>query len=626
MVEFQYSIPITKPIPGESAIYRAPRAEKGLHASPDPEKIKSLRDSLLISAEKYGDLNCVGTKQANGEYQWKTYKTCMKMAENLANGMIALDLVPPIKEYQNYELHLFGVYSKNREEYVITDFAAILYGLTSVPIYDTLGIQAMEFILDQTKITTIAAAPEQIKTFIAGGKFGQVKNLISFEPITDSALLEEIAKKGLKYYSYQQVIETGMQKPQKPYHVDKDTLYVISYTSGTTGNPKGAMMTHGNLVSVIAAANGIFEVDSSDVYFSFLPMAHIFERLMQALLFFKGCSLGMYCGDATKMKEDILALRPTVMATVPRVMNRFHDIFKGIIDGLGGIKGWLARHALATKLSNLHYYGNIDHWIHDKLVFSKFREAMGGRMRWFVLGSAPTSKDTLDFMKVVLSVPIQEGYGQTESTGASFVMIKDDHRGSGCVGGPSLNTEFKLKDVPEMNYNSFDKDEKGNSMPRGEMCIRGPGVCPGYYKDEEKTKEAIDEDGWLLTGDICQLNPNGSIKIIDRKKNIFKLSFGEYIAPEKLENIIKLCKSVSEIFIYGDSFESFLVAVIVPDMKVLKEMAEANGIKEGLEEMLHDKKIKMLVLNEMKAAGVAKKLSSFEFVKNVHLDKKSFRN
>ena len=179
-----------------------------------------------------------------------------------------------------------------------------------------------------------------------------------------------------------------------------------------------------------------------------------------------------------------------------------------------------------------------------------------------------------------------EGYGQTESSGASFVMNLNDHRGSGCVGGPGVNTEFKLTDVPEMKYTSKDKDEKGNKCPRGEMCIRGPGVFAGYYKDDEKTKEAIDENGWLHTGDICQLNLNGTIKIIDRKKNIFKLSFGEYIAPEKLENIFKLSKSVSEIFVDGDPLESFLVAVIVPNMKVLQEMTEENGIKEGLEKLL----------------------------------------
>lgn len=623
-MEASYSFAITEPLPGESAIYRSPHAVKELINSPDPANFKTLRDNLIRAREKFSDLNCLGRKMPDGHYEWKNYKTALQMAENFASGLVALDMVPSIKEFKNYELHLFGVYSKNREEYIIADFAAILFGLTSVPIYDTLGVQAMEFILDQTKVTTIVGSGECVKKFIEGKKYGYVKNIILFDPITDTALLEEISKSGVKLYTFQQIIDIGAEKPQKPFPVEEKTLYVISYTSGTTGNPKGAMMTHANLISLISFGNAALDLAPTDVYLSYLPMAHIFERLMHCQLYYHGCAVASYGGDPTKIKDDFMACRPTIIATVPRVLNRFHEIFKGIIDGLHGVKGWLARHALNTKLNNLHYYGNIHHWIHDKLVFHKFKEALGGRLRWIAIGSAPTSKDTLDFMKVALCIPIVEGYGQTESTGASFVMSMNDHRGSGCVGGPGVNTEFKLTDVPEMKYTSKDKDEKGNKCPRGEMCIRGPGVFAGYYKDEEKTKEAIDENGWLHTGDICQLNVNGTIKIIDRKKNIFKLSFGEYIAPEKLENIFKLSKSVSEIFVYGDPLESFLVAVIVPNMKVLQEMAAENGIKEGLEELLHDKKVKMLVINDLKATGATKKLQSFEYVKNVLLDKDAF--
>jgi len=628
MVENKYCVAMNEALPGETSIYRNPQAVKGLHAGPEAEggKIKTLRDSLLQAVEKYADLNCVGAKMPNGEFQWKDYKTSIKLAESFASGLIVLGLVPPIKEFKDYELHLFAIYSKNREEYILADFATSLYGLTSVPIYDTLGPESMEFILDQTKMTTLVGGAENVKKFFDGKKYCYVKNLVSFEPITDAALLEEIKKNDLTYYSFQQVIDAGIQKPQKPYLVEEKTLYVISYTSGTTGNPKGAMITHANMVSLIAFGEVSLDVYPTDVYLSYLPLAHIFERIMQGILFYNGCSIGSFGGDNTKLKDDFIACKPTIIATVPRVLNRFHDIFKGIIDGLHGVHGFLARHALETKLYNLHHYGNIDHWIHDKIVFPKFREALGGRLRWILIGSAPASKETLDFMKVILSIPIREGYGQTETTAATFAMRKDDHQGSGTIGGPGVNIEFKFKDVAEMKYTSLDKDEQGNKVPRGELCIRGPSVFPGYYKDDEKTKETFDEEGWLHSGDICQLNPNGSVKIIDRKKNIFKLSFGEYVAPEKLENIFKHSKSVSEIYIYGDALESFVVAVIVPNMKALQEMAVANGFKEKVEDILHDKKVKMLVINDMKEAGANKKLNAFEFVKNVYLDKEPFAN
>lgn len=624
MAEIKYCVPINDPLPGQSSIYRHPKAEKGLIWSPDPEKIKTLRDNILQSAEKHGNNNFLGTQLANGNYEWKNYKTCLDIANKFGSGLIALNLVPPISEYKDYEMHLFGICSKNREEYLLADIGAILYGLTSVPIYDTLGAQSVEFILEQTKMSTYVGAEDNIRKFVQAKKYGYIKNIISFEKITDEKFREEAQQNGLTYYSFDDILQAGHEKPQKPYPLTPQTIYVISYTSGTTGNPKGALLTHANYVSLVAFGMNSLNIVPNDVYLSYLPLAHVFERIMITMLIYNGCAIGFFRGDITKIKDDFQALRPTILATVPRLLNRFHDAFKSNMQQLHGVKGWLARRALATKLTNLQYYGNIHHWIHDKIIFSKMRQALGGRLRWIVIGSAPTSKETLDFMKVALCIPIQEGYGQTESTGASFVMHTEDHFGSGCVGGPGVNTEFKLTDVPEMSYTSLDKDEKGKSVPRGEMCIRGPGVFAGYYMDEEKTKEAIDEEGWLHTGDICQLNYNGSIKIIDRKKNIFKMSQGEYIAPEKLENIFNKCKSVAEIFVYGDALESFLIAVTVVNLEALKELAIANGINEKIQDILNDKKVKLLVLNEMKTAGAAKKLSGFEYVKNIHLEAEPF--
>lgn len=502
MVESKYSVPLGPPLAGESSIYRHPKAVKELHHSPDPKKIRTLRDNVLHAENLHGAKNCLGTKRPSPSnpnqfvYEWKSYKTCTNLARDLASGLLALGLVPPIKEYKDYELHMFGVYSKNREEYLIADLAAILYGLTSVPIYDTLGVQAIEFILEQTKLTTLLGSEETLKKFLNGKKFGHIKTIVSFEEITDENFIQEVSNCGLTFYTFSQIIKHGNEKPQEPLPVNEDSIYVISYTSGTTGNPKGAMLSHGNYVSLIAFGIHALDIRDTDVYISYLPLAHVFERIMICMLIYSGCAIGFFNGDITKIKEDFLVLRPTILATVPRLLNRFHEAFKANIDSLHGVKGWLVRHALHTKLTNLHAYGNIDHWIHDKIVFKKMREALGGRLRWIVIGSAPSAKETLDFMKVCLSVPIQEGYGQTEGTGASFVMRNDDHLGSGCVGGPGVNTEFKLKDVPEMNYTAADVDEKGNPTPRGEMCVRGPGVFPGYYKDDEKTKEAIDEDGW----------------------------------------------------------------------------------------------------------------------------------
>jgi long-chain acyl-CoA synthetase len=168
-------------------------------------------------------------------------------------------------------------------------------------------------------------------------------------------------------------------------------------------------------------------------------------------------------------------------------------------------------------------------------VFDKFRAVMGGRVRFMVTGSAPISKDVLNFLKIAFCCSINEGYGQTESAAPASMTWTNDPE-CGHIGGPYPSCDFKLVDIPDMNYTSEDKDEEGNSMPRGEICYRGYNCFKGYFNNPEQTKQTIDEDGWVHTGDIGVIKQNGSIKIIDRQKNIFKLSQGEYIIPDKLEN------------------------------------------------------------------------------------------
>ncbi len=242
-----------------------------------------------------------------------------------------------------------------------------------------------------------------------------------------------------------------------------------------------------------------------------------------------------------------------------------------------------------------------------------------------VTGSAPISSDVISFLKIAACCPILEGYGQTETTAASFVTYKADPTSSH-VGGPTVNTEFKLIDIPEMGYLSTDVDENGRKKPRGEVLIRGPGVMAGYYKDKQKTEETIDEEGWVHTGDVAELLPNGAIRIVDRRKNIFKLSQGEYIAPEKIENIYIRAKGVAEAFVYGDSLKSALVAIIVPNKEYIEELAKQKGISASFEELCQRDDIKQEIFNNLEEIGKTEKLLGFEKVKKIHLDTVSFVN
>lgn len=618
-----YSVPINSARKGESSIYRHPFTENGLLNGPD--YMNSLADVVNYSEKKFSNQKFLGTKQSDGPYEWQTYEEVISLGRAFGSGLMSEKIVHSIQEFRGLDLKFVGVYSKNRAEYIIADFACILYNLTSVPIYDTLGAQAIDFILEQTKMRVIICSLENVKKLISHGNFGFIQTLITFEKITELNVLSELSKRNIRYLNFWDLINNGKERYIDP--IDKpneSSIYVISYTSGTTGNPKGALMTHRNFLSLISAATYGITLYPEDVYLSILPMAHVFERIMIIGLTFNGCAIGFFNGDPLKIKEDFLALRPTVVATVPRLLNRFYDAIKTNLASLTGCKKWLVEKAIATKLANLKRNNTISHCCYDKLVFKKVRDGFGGRLRLFVVGSAPTTIEVLEFLKIALCIPIQEGYGQTESTGASFATKFIDHAGCGTVGGPTVNTEFKIADIPEMNYSSKDVDEKGNPAPRGEMCIRGPGVFLGYYKDEEKTREAIDEEGWLHTGDVVLLLPNGAIKIIDRKKNIFKLSQGEYIAPEKLEGVYGKSSCVNEIFVWGDSFQAYLVGIVVPKLEIIKKWAFEKNISGNDDELLRNKEIRKLVLEELKFCAKTHKFTSFETLKNVFLEKNSF--
>lgn len=193
------------------------------------------------------------------------------------------------------------------------------------------------------------------------------------------------------------------------------------------------------------------------------------------------------------------------------------------------------------------------------LIFGKAAALLGGKVRTMFTGSAPIDKQVIDFLKICFSCPIQEGYGLTESSASGCISAVEDTV-TGHIGGPNESVILRLKDLPEMNYNSTDKP-----YPRGELCMKGPILFAGYFDNPEKTRDSYDSEGWFLTGDVVTIFPNGSIKIIDRSKNIFKLSQGEYIAPEKIEGIMCLSNFIAQCLVYGNSLKNSVVSIVIPD-------------------------------------------------------------
>jgi long-chain acyl-CoA synthetase len=288
-----------------------------------------------------------------------------------------------------------------------------------------------------------------------------------------------------------------------------------------------------------------------------------------------------------------------------------------------GIKATLANKALASKVDNYESGGYYTHKVWDKLVFSKMQAALGGNVKYMLTGSAPISTEVRKFMKICFACPFAEGYGQTEGLAGQFLTHPEDP-GMGYVGGPIPHLEFKLIDVPEMNYFSTDVDQDGNPAPRGEILSRSAAIIPGYYKMPEKTKSTIDEDGFLHSGDIGMILPNGALKIIDRRKNIFKLSIGEYIAPDKLQEIYKTVRGVSDIFVYGDSLKSVLVAIVFSEEPELLSVAKDLGIEGSYNELCQNDDINKWFVIQLLATQMSSGLKGFERIKRVYISPQSF--
>ncbi|VAI29830.1 unnamed protein product [Triticum turgidum subsp. durum] len=421
------------------------------------------------------------------------------------------------------------------------------------------------------------------------------------------------AAAGVEIITYSRLHSQGKMSSQTYRPPKPEDVATICYTSGTTGTPKGAVLSHENLIANVAGSSLGVKFYPSDVYISYLPLAHIYERANQIALLHYGVAIGFYQGDNLKLMDDLAALRPTVFASVPRLYNRIYSAITNAVKDSGGLKERLFRTAYNAKRQAL-MNGRNPSPMWDKLVFNKIKARLGGRVRLMTSGASPLSADVMEFLRICFGGEVLEGYGMTETSCVITTMDIGDKL-IGHVGSPNPSCEVKLVDVPEMNYTSEDQP-----YPRGEICVRGPTIFRGYYKDEVQTRDVIDNDGWLHTGDIGLWLPGGRLKIIDRKKNIFKLAQGEYIAPEKIENVYAKCKFIAQCFIYGDSFNSFLVAIVAVEPDVLKAWAASEGIQsEDLRQLCADPRAKAAVLADMDSIGKEAQLRGFEFAKAVTL-------
>jgi len=576
-------------------------------------EVQTLYENWAQSAKKYPDNNSMGyrdaSKGANKPFVWFTYKEMFQKTMNFASGLRVLGMEPK---------QPLGIYSKNRIEWEIAEQAANSQSMPTVSIYDTFGEETTAYIINHAEIKIIISADASTtkKLFATIKDCPQLKCIIQMDALTEDQK-SSAEKSGIDLRYFADVEKLGESKPFEPVPPTTDDLAVIMYTSGTTGLPKGVMITHSNCMATITgvwlSADGLFP---TDVYMSYLPLAHIFERMFVTGMIHAGGSIGFYSGDPRNLVDDLQELRPTVMAGVPRVFVRIQQVITSTIEKGGWIRQFLFKGAYERRQRRLSNADSVEEvkkstGFFDSIVFEKVESRLGGRLRKIVSGAAPLSPETASFIRICFGCPVLQGYGLTETTAGGSLTYGED-MSTGHVGAPVPCSEVKLVDVPEMNY--FAKNNEG------EVWIRGPSVTKGYFKDEKKTAEDYDSEGWFHTGDVGRWNPNGSLSIIDRKKNIFKLAQGEYIAAEKLELIYSRSKYIGNIFVYGDGNATCIIAIVCPEPNFLNSLAEENGINEkDLDALCQNKEINKLVLEDLTLVAKEAKLAGFEVLKGVIL-------
>nr|XP_033798226.1 long-chain-fatty-acid--CoA ligase 5 [Geotrypetes seraphini]XP_033798227.1 long-chain-fatty-acid--CoA ligase 5 [Geotrypetes seraphini] len=551
---------------------------------------------------------CLGYRKPNEPYRWLSYKQVSDRAELLGSGLIHVGCQPSPNQF-------VGIFAQNRPEWIIAEFACYTYSMVCVPLYDTLGPEAIVFIVNRAELSTVICdKPEKAAILLNNCEKGEtpaLKIIILMDPF-DKELKEKGTALGVEILSLQELEDLGKEHFKKPIPPKPEDLSIVCFTSGTTGDPKGAMLTHENIVADASAFIKTVEISaaiqSSDVAISYLPLAHLFERIVQTVMYCCGAKVGFFQGDIRLITDDMKTLQPTLFPTVPRLLNRIYDKIQSAAQS--PLKQRLLNFAMARKHGEIRHGIIRNDSVWDKYIFKKVQDTMGGRVRIMITGAAPISPTILTFLRSALGCHIFEAYGQTECAAGCTVSSPGEWK-AGHVGSPLTCNIVKLVDVSDMNYFSVNGE--------GEVCVKGTNVFKGYLKDPEKTSEALDEDGWLHTGDIGKWLPNGTLKIIDRKKNIFKLAQGEYIAPEKIENVYIRSGPVGQVFVHGDSLQSCLVGIVIPDPEVLPDFSAKLEIKGTYEELCKNPAVKKAILQDMVKLGKAAGLTSFEQVKDIYV-------
>ncbi|CAL8102523.1 unnamed protein product [Calicophoron daubneyi] len=572
------------------------------------------------------NLPCLGQRSTASEpYEWKTYEQVKKMIDTLSVKLVSL---------LETEVRMIGIQARNCLQWLLVELACVASGLTIVPFYETYGEQALRHILDETRIEVMfCESPKQAKHLLQMYP-SKLRHIIVFKQGDELEPLINGDSPTVHLHSLQTLLSSEASSCMGTKVPSPDDVFMICYTSGSTGLPKGVLIKHKEFIHTMKAFCHRLEdpiFTKNPVHLSYLPLAHILEQHASLITLNHGGRIGFLTSDFSGLLGDLKDVQPIYFFAVPRVLSR---IYSTVLQRLSSIPFGekMLQYAVALKNKDQQqgYYDNSGFL--DFIFFRKIRSATGGRIKAILSGGAPLPDDVLRFTRAAFGCPVVIAYGLTETDGCISLSYLGDGS-TGHVGALLPGVMAKLVDVPALNL-SVSVDGIG------EIRVKGPNCSDGYFNDVLHTKELFDSEGWMCTGDLGTWTEAGALKIVGRCKLAFKLAQGEYVSPDKVEAVYQLSRLVNQAYVDGNSLYAFAIAIIVPNMnelrRYLSKCAEENGGGDESVSLLSDWEtmsddelcssvpVREAVLRSLNHLGRVHDLKGFELAKSIYLTNSPF--
>jgi long-chain acyl-CoA synthetase len=568
---------------------------ESLHASQT-----TLPKLCLAAVQKYAKQDALNHKRA-GQWIHISAAAIVERVHHIALGLAELGITAGDR---------VALLSENRPEWSIVDLAILSLGAVNVPIYTTQAVEQVRYILEDSGARLIFVSGRKVFKHARPGieTVATLEGFVFFDADAVDEIENAITLEDLEQRGREREREDPNAYAALTNQVRGDEIATIIYTSGTTGEPKGVMLTHDNFISNILSISSALPISHTDVALSVLPLSHIFERTVFYVFCYTGVSV-YYAASFDQVGEHLNEVRPTIMTAVPRL---FEKVYQRIVKKGMSAGGWKTRlfawalevgqrHAeLKDKREPVPPLLELKHGIANRLVFSKWRAGVGGRLRYFVSGGAPLSP-TLSYAFWAADIPILQGFGMTETC-----IVSANHPDNNKIGSVGLvfpGIEVKLAED-------------------GEILVRGPNVMRGYYNHPEATA-AVMQDGWFQTGDVGRMDTEGHLFITDRKKDLFKLSNGKYVAPQLVESLIKQSELVNQVVVIGAGRKQ-PVALIVPEWEALASAMSAAGESKPPTRAEWSQNTAAIKLVQREVAQLTKSLADYERIRRIALLSEEF--